>query len=57
MRFHVFSIPATGSPDLEEEMNLFLRSHRIVSTQNALQPVDGVLRCLHCIRKVPAGTQ
>jgi len=49
MQFRIFSIPATGSPDLEEELNLFLRSHRIVSTQKTLQPVDGVLRWCFCV--------
>jgi len=49
MQFRIFSIPATGSPDMEEELNLFLRSHRVVSTQKTLQPVDGILRWCFCI--------
>jgi len=44
VQFRIFSIPATGSPDLEEELNLFLRSHRVVTAQKTLQAVEGVLR-------------
>lgn len=49
MPFRLFSIPATGSPDLEEELNRFLRSHRVVTTQKTLQAVDGVLRWCFCV--------
>ena len=28
MQFRVFSIPATGSPDLEEELNVLLRYYQ-----------------------------
>jgi hypothetical protein len=36
MQFKLFSIPATGDDAAEEELNLFLRSHRAVSVQREL---------------------
>jgi len=36
MQFRLFSIPATGDPEGEEELNRFLRSHRAVSVQKEL---------------------
>ena len=36
MQFKLFSIPATGDAESEEELNRFLRSHRAVSVQKQL---------------------
>ena len=36
MQFKLFSIPATGDTEAEEELNRFLRSHRAVSVQKEL---------------------
>ena len=36
MQFKLFSIPATGDAEAEEELNRFLRSHRAVSVQKEL---------------------
>src|SRR3989304_10088219 len=36
MQFKLFSIPATGDSEAEEELNRFLRSHRAVSVQKEL---------------------
>ena len=36
MQFKLFSIPATGDLETEEELNRFLRSHRAVSVQKEL---------------------
>lgn len=36
MQFKIFQIPASGSNEIEDEMNQFLRSHRIVSTRSEL---------------------
>lgn len=49
MQYRVFAVPATGSPDLEEALNHFLRSKRIVSVQKSLQEVDGAARWCFCV--------
>ncbi len=49
MQYRVFAIPATGSPDLEEELNGFLRAKKVVSVQKVLQEVDGVPRWCFCV--------
>ena len=36
MQFKLFSIPATGDNEAEEDLNRFLRSHRAVSVQKEL---------------------
>jgi hypothetical protein len=36
MQFKLFSIPATGDAEAEEELNRFLRSHRVVSVEKEL---------------------
>jgi len=36
MQFKLFSIPATGDVEAEEELNCFLRSHRAVSVEKEL---------------------
>lgn len=37
MQYRVFAIPATGSEDLEEELNRFLRSHCVVTVQKSIE--------------------
>lgn len=49
MQYRVFAIPATGSPDLEEEMNLFLRSHKVIAVQKSIEHIDGVMRWCFCV--------
>ena len=41
MQYHVQMIPAAGSPELEEEFNRFLRSHRVIAVQKSLEVVEG----------------
>jgi organic radical activating enzyme len=36
MQFKLFSLPAAGEPQAEDELNRFLRSHRAVSVQKEL---------------------
>jgi hypothetical protein len=36
MQFKLFSVPASGDAEAEEEMNRFLRSHRAMSVQKEL---------------------
>lgn len=48
MQFKIFAIPAGGSPELEEEMNRFLRSHRVVSVQKKLESNEGSLLWCFC---------
>lgn len=36
MQYKVFMIPAQGDPDLEDELNKFLRSHRVVAVKSEL---------------------
>ena len=33
MQFKVVTIPTVGDPDAEEELNRFLRGHRVVSVE------------------------
>jgi superfamily II DNA helicase RecQ len=59
VQYRVFAVPAVGSPDLEEELNRFLRSHRVISVQKTAEQVDGVLRwcfCVEYLEGVPAGS-
>ena len=56
MQFRVFAIPATGSPDLEDELNKFLRSQKIISVQKSLQLFDGIARWCFCVEYLDAGS-
>lgn len=49
MQYRVFAIPATGSPDMEDELNVFLRSHKVITVQKALETVDGTTRWCFCV--------
>ena len=55
MQFRVFAIPATGSPDLEDELNHFLRSHKVVSVQKTVEMIDGAPRWCFCIEYLEGG--
>ena len=49
MQFRVFSIHAAGAPEIEEEMNQFLNSHRVISVQKSLELWDGAPRWCFCV--------
>lgn len=55
MQYRVFAIPATGSPDLEEELNHFLRSHKVVSVQKTVEMIDGAPRWCFCVEYLEGG--
>jgi len=55
MQYRVFAIPATGSPDLEEELNHFLRSHKVISVQKTVEVIDGAPRWCFCIEYIEGG--
>ena len=44
MQFKLFSIPAKGDVESEEELSCFLRSHRAVSVQKQLVNNGGASR-------------
>ena len=49
MQFKLFSIPATGNSEAEEELNSFLRSHRAVSVQKDLVENGGSAYWCFCV--------
>ncbi|MDP6837519.1 MAG: hypothetical protein QF724_01135 [Planctomycetota bacterium] len=49
MQYHIVMIPAVGSPELEEELNAFLRSHRVVHVARQLELVDNCPSWLFCV--------
>ena len=49
LQFRVISIPATGDVDAEEELNRFLRSHRVVSVQKQLVLEGGTAYWCFCV--------
>ncbi|MDD5089822.1 MAG: HRDC domain-containing protein [Candidatus Wallbacteria bacterium] len=49
MQYRMFAVPATGAPDLEEELNLFLRSHKVISVQKTVEAIDGAPRWCFCV--------
>ena len=49
MQFKLFSIPATGDNEAEEELNRFLRSHRAVSAQKELVQSGHTAYCCFCV--------
>jgi superfamily II DNA helicase RecQ len=51
-------IPAAGSPELEEDLNRFLRSHRVIAVQKSLEVVEGSpcwCFCVEWLEGSPAG--
>jgi superfamily II DNA helicase RecQ len=55
MQYRVFAIPATGSPELEEELNLFLRSHKIIAVNKSVEDIDGTMRWCFCVEYLDGG--
>jgi len=53
MQFRLFSIPASGSPEGEEELNRFLRSHRAVSVQRELVQIGTAASWCFCVEYLP----
>jgi superfamily II DNA helicase RecQ len=55
MQYSVFAIPATGSPEIEEELNHFLRSHKVISVQKTVEVIDGTPRWCFCVEYLEDG--
>ena len=55
MQLKLFSIPATGDPQVEEELNRFLRSHRALSVQKELVQSGGAADWCFCIEYLADG--
>lgn len=53
MQYKIFRISSSGNPELEEELNLFLRSHRIVSVQKNLLEISGEAYWHFCVEFLP----
>ena len=53
MQFRLFSIPATGDTEAEEELNRFLRSHRAVSVQKELVQGGQTAYWCFCVEYLP----
>ena len=49
MQYHIQMIPVSGSPEAEEELNQFLRSHRVVQVQRSLESNNGAPCWCFCI--------
>ena len=49
MQFKLFSIPASGDREAEEELNRFLRSHRAVSVQRELVQTGPAASWCFCV--------
>jgi superfamily II DNA helicase RecQ len=49
MQYRVFAVPATGLAELEEELNRFLRTHRVVTVQKSLERLDGAPSWCFCV--------
>ncbi|HPO15649.1 MAG TPA: HRDC domain-containing protein [Candidatus Hydrogenedentes bacterium] len=52
MQYRVFAIPATGSTDLEEDLNRFLRSHKVITVQKTVEMIDGAPRWCFCVEYI-----
>ena len=55
MQYKIFRISSSGNPELEEELNLFLRSHCIISVQKNLQEISGEAYWHFCVEYLPMG--
>lgn len=53
MQFKTFSMPASGNENIENELNLFLRSHKIVNVRTEFILKDEPLWCF-LVEYVPA---
>ena len=49
MQYYIRMIPASGSAELEEDLNQFLRSHRVVQEQKSLEAVQGAPCWCFCV--------
>lgn len=49
MQYRMFAVPVTGVPDLEEELNQFLRAHRVISVQKTVETVGGTAMWCFCV--------
>ena len=49
MQYYIQIIPASGSPEAQEELNYFLRSHRVVQVQRSLENNNGMLCWCFCV--------
>ncbi len=49
MQFRIFSVPASGDPAAEEELNHFLRANRVVSVSKELSTVAGSPTWFFCV--------
>ena len=56
MQYKIFSIPFSGDVDGEEEMNLFLRQHKIVSVARETACVNGSSYWTFCVEYLEGGT-
>ena len=56
MQYKIFSIPSSGDVGREEDMNLFLRQHRIVNVAREVTNVNGSSFWTFCIEYLGGGT-
>ena len=56
MQFRVFSIPAFGDAEGENDLNAFLRSHRVVSVRREVVQIEGTSYWSFCIEYVEGGS-
>jgi len=49
VQYHIQIIPAIGSVEAEEELNEFLRSHRVIQVQKSLEVIDGSQCWCFCV--------
>ena len=56
MQYKLFSIPAAGDNETEEELNRFLRSHRVVSVQKELVQGGQTAYWCFCVEYLPGST-
>ncbi|MFV1968350.1 MAG: HRDC domain-containing protein [Pirellulaceae bacterium] len=49
MQYKILSVPASGDPEADEELNRFLRGHRVVSVQKELVQNNSVAYWCFCI--------
>jgi superfamily II DNA helicase RecQ len=49
MQYKIFSIPVVGSPELEDELNHFIRAHRVIAVQKLVEQVSGMASWCFCV--------
>jgi superfamily II DNA helicase RecQ len=55
MQYRVFTVPVTGSPELEEDLNHFLRSHKVITVQKAVETIGGSPCWCFCVEFIEGG--